>query len=175
MTSMMPCRNHRRGRLTASCTPCRPSAPSGNASHNANGQSVNTQYTLDFGGSVSKQRTEVVRHQQLVLQRMLGADSDNGLVRLERPEARTSGPSCRAAPCQLLLQDVEERHDISQTAAANPLCQQGRESGRRALAGGTCLCSGTLPYVTDSITTSSSSGEALRASSMARTSSTPAR
>ncbi len=37
----------------------------------------------------------------------------------------------------------------------------------------TCLCSGTFPYVTESMTTSSSSGVALRARSMARTSSTP--
>ncbi len=60
-------------------------------------------------------RTEVVLHKLLVLEGMLCADSHDGLVSVQR--ARRGLPS-GCPPGHLLLQHVEERHDVAKTSEA---------------------------------------------------------
>jgi len=120
-------------------------------------------------------RTEVIRHEALVLEGMLWADGDHGLGSLHG--AIALGAASLLPPRELLLQDVEHGDDVAQAAAESGLVSQEWSPQTHRIGTVLCmyLCRGTLPYVTEIMATSSSSGEALRASSMAMMSSTPGR
>ncbi len=67
--------------------------------------------------------TEVVRHQELLFKGVLGADGDDGLERLQGAEAPRSPPR-RLPPANLLLENMEQRHNVTQAADnVSELCQ----------------------------------------------------
>lgn len=110
--------------------------------------------------------TEVIGHQCLIAERMLRANSHDRFVCLHRPKAFDF--TCRLSPFELFLEHMEEGDDISKTATEPVSIIYELDKTQK-----THLCRGTLPYVTDTMRTSSSSGLALRASSRAMISSTP--
>lgn len=57
---------------------------------------------------------KMIRHQKLILQRMLGADRHNGLGRLQR--LKTLGPPGLFPPGSLLFQHMEQCDHVPQTA-----------------------------------------------------------
>lgn len=67
--------------------------------------------------------TEVIGHQILILQGVLGTDSDDGLV---RPKRGIDLLACGLPPAHFLLEHVEQGHDIAETAV-----RRGPSSGVR--------------------------------------------
>lgn len=63
---------------------------------------------------LAEAHTKVVSRQDLVLESMLGADGDNGLVGAQGLE-RLAFP-CGLSPEHLLFQDMEEGDDVSEAA-----------------------------------------------------------
>lgn len=60
--------------------------------------------------------TEVVGREDLILQRVLRTNGDNGFMGVEGTEA-ASALACLLAPLHLFFQHVEQCHDVAETAA----------------------------------------------------------
>jgi hypothetical protein len=121
----------------------------------------------------------VIGHEGLVFEGVVGTNSHDGLEGAHC--FKPLGLALGFPPIHLLFHNVEEGHDITQAAmfvaelALPPSFRAGVAFPHTAvfITGMSHLWRGTFPYVTDIITTSTSSGVAASASSSARISSTP--
>lgn len=124
--------------------------------------------------------TEVISHQALVLEGVFRPNSNDGPALLHGLESL--GSTGGFSPFHLLFQDVKHGDDVAKAAWHLLVCAVSHVSKLKSDRNNnketrshlmSHLCRGTFPYVTDNMATSSSSGEALKAKSMAMTSSTP--